>query len=85
MFKVGDEVVCVDAIECPSLKAGNSYVISAQQFVDCLRCKKGGSGVQLREIPDVQYCPCGHLRWFQAWRFVKLPKLTVDQEDVAMV
>lgn len=83
MFKVGDEVVCVDARPLPGsngeqsmcgLRAGEVYRIACM-----LRGSIGISGL----TPPFSPCHgCGQAH-YGPWRFVKLPKQTVEHEETA--
>lgn len=95
-YKVGDEVVCIDAIFKDTdevwVYAGGTYLVNSLNFT-CVSL----FGITARLNEYENYVPCSdcgetvhenpHLH-FDPWRFVKLPKAQVDrevQETLALV
>ncbi len=85
-YKVGDEVVCVDAIgfACPTgLTAGMSYPVLAARVSPCCGTHEIDVGTK-SPTGHVRCCRCGARNpgnWKMAWRFIKLDGLKDEETE----
>lgn len=90
-YWIGDEVVCIDAIDVASrgysteLIAGHHYVVRHIRKASCCGALQVDVGIPLSAAPAT-ICCCGHIYkpshvYKFAWRFIKLDRLPETEQS----